>query len=169
MRYLVTLILILLTLNLAAFDDVELAHYTGNAVFQKGYPYLEDAAGDQYRLLLAPQSLLDSLGIALEADAAIEVSGWLKGSLLLTKELTLNGSTYLLRDDPQKDLYTHHSDRTVDRDACISCWLCIRQCPVDAISRKNGKAYIDPDLCIDCGICSDGHARFKGCPVDAIE
>jgi len=26
-------------------------------------------------------------------------------------------------------------------------------CPVDAVTMKNGKPFIDPDVCTDCGIC----------------
>lgn len=169
MKYLITIALILLTCSLAAFDELSLEHFSGKTAFVNDFPFLETASGAQYRLLLAPQNLLDSLGIAFEEDADLEVSGWLKGTLLLVKELKIADRTFSLRDATQKDLYTHQSDRTVDPDTCISCWLCIRQCPVEAISRKNGKARVDPALCIDCGICSEGHARFKGCPVNAIE
>ena len=47
-------------------------------------------------------------------------------------------------------------------DNCICCCACFNECPVDAISEEDGKAYIDPDLCTDCGACADV------CPVDAI-
>jgi len=57
----------------------------------------------------------------------------------------------------------------VDSDSCISCGLCLRACPVEAISYKDGKAFIDQDKCIDCGICTGADEEyFAGCPVDAI-
>jgi len=46
---------------------------------------------------------------------------------------------------------------------CISCQLCIAQCPVDAIEMDtDGKAIIDPEFCISCGLCA------SACPTDAI-
>ena len=50
----------------------------------------------------------------------------------------------------------------VDADACIGCKICVRKCPVSAITMKDGKAVIDSTKCISCGICADK------CPVKAI-
>ncbi len=46
-------------------------------------------------------------------------------------------------------------------DECIACGACSEECPVSAISEKDGKYEINPDECIDCGACSDV------CPVEA--
>lgn len=51
----------------------------------------------------------------------------------------------------------------VQTDVCIGCQICIPECPVDAITLKNGKAFIDSEKCINCGICA------QKCPVKAIE
>jgi len=48
-------------------------------------------------------------------------------------------------------------------DTCSNCGVCDSECPVDAISEKNGKRFINADACTSCGICADT------CPVDAIE
>lgn len=48
-------------------------------------------------------------------------------------------------------------------DACTNCSACESECPVEAISEKNGKRHINPDVCSSCGICADT------CPVEAIE
>jgi len=50
----------------------------------------------------------------------------------------------------------------VDADACIGCKICVRKCPVCAITMKDGKAVIDSTKCISCGICA------QKCPVKAI-
>ena len=46
-------------------------------------------------------------------------------------------------------------------DDCIGCGTCSEECPVEAISEKDGKYVIDPDKCIECGSCADV------CPVEA--
>ena len=48
-------------------------------------------------------------------------------------------------------------------DDCISCGVCVSECPVDAISEGDGKYVIDEGLCTDCGNCAGV------CPTDAIQ
>ncbi|MDR2742959.1 MAG: 4Fe-4S binding protein [Treponema sp.] len=47
-------------------------------------------------------------------------------------------------------------------DACLNCGSCDSECPVEAISEKDGARWINPDLCQDCGACAGV------CPVEAI-
>ena len=51
----------------------------------------------------------------------------------------------------------------VDPKKCVGCQTCIRNCPVGAISLKDGKAFIDQSLCIKCGAC------VEICPIKAIQ
>jgi NAD-dependent dihydropyrimidine dehydrogenase PreA subunit len=47
-------------------------------------------------------------------------------------------------------------------DACTKCGTCVPACPVEAISEKETKFWIDPEKCVDCGTCE------PECPVSAI-
>ena len=53
----------------------------------------------------------------------------------------------------------------ISQSKCISCEMCIMECPNDAIriSKKTGKAFILTKKCIECGSCVDV------CPVNAIK
>ncbi len=62
----------------------------------------------------------------------------------------------------------------IDREKCIGCGTCVKNCPSQAISfnitaeqfvfgeRKIRKAVIDPKMCLCCGLCG------AECPVNAI-
>jgi ferredoxin len=47
-------------------------------------------------------------------------------------------------------------------DACVNCGACDAECPVEAISEKDGMRWIDPDRCTNCGACA------AVCPTEAI-
>lgn len=42
---------------------------------------------------------------------------------------------------------------SLDREKCIGCTSCLRQCPTEAIRIRDGHAVINSDICIDCGMC----------------
>ncbi len=52
---------------------------------------------------------------------------------------------------------------------CISCGLCVKLCPVDAVKMVKGKAVIDQSKCINCGNCAHGGIKGRGCPTSAIK
>lgn len=51
----------------------------------------------------------------------------------------------------------------ISADECLGCGACAEQCPVGAISEKDGKYVIDADACADCGACA------STCPAEAIK
>ncbi len=50
----------------------------------------------------------------------------------------------------------------VKQEDCVGCGICVEECPVDAISIENEKAYITMEECIRCGKCHDV------CPQNAV-
>ena len=42
----------------------------------------------------------------------------------------------------------------IQQQMCSCCHRCRVLCPVDAISFKNAKYWIDPEKCIECGLCA---------------
>ena len=49
----------------------------------------------------------------------------------------------------------------INVDECLGCGACAGECPVSAISEKDGKYVIDAETCISCGACAGV------CPVGA--
>jgi uncharacterized Fe-S center protein len=50
----------------------------------------------------------------------------------------------------------------VMNNKCVSCGCCVKICPVQAISIKKEKAFIDQEKCIGCGEC------LAACKFDAV-
>jgi NADH:ubiquinone oxidoreductase subunit F (NADH-binding)/(2Fe-2S) ferredoxin/Pyruvate/2-oxoacid:ferredoxin oxidoreductase delta subunit len=51
-----------------------------------------------------------------------------------------------------KDLIVYY----IEPEKCVGCLLCLKNCPVEAISGERKKVHIiDQDLCIKCGACFD--------------
>jgi NADH-quinone oxidoreductase subunit F len=51
----------------------------------------------------------------------------------------------------------------IDPEKCTGCTVCLRKCPVDAVSGEKKEVHtIDQDLCTKCGVCRDA------CKFDAV-
>ncbi|MDE6725938.1 MAG: 4Fe-4S binding protein, partial [Ruminiclostridium sp.] len=53
--------------------------------------------------------------------------------------------------------------RTVCKNGCIACGICVKKCPEGAMSLNSNHAEIDYKKCTSCGICAES------CPVKCIE
>lgn len=53
-------------------------------------------------------------------------------------------------------------------DECISCGLCVEECPNKAISEGDPIYVIDSDLCTECVGFFDEPQCVNVCPVDVI-
>lgn len=52
----------------------------------------------------------------------------------------------------------------IDPEKCQACFICLRNCPVKAISGEKDIVHIiDQEKCIRCGVC------FQVCPFDSVE
>ncbi len=51
----------------------------------------------------------------------------------------------------------------IDREKCIGCGLCVKDCPASFLSLQNGKATTGGPGCIECGHC------YAICPAEAVE
>lgn len=50
----------------------------------------------------------------------------------------------------------------IDKEKCIGCGLCVKDCVASAIKLEGGKAEVFKD-CIECGHC------FAVCPQNAVD
>ena len=170
---LLTGIIVLLATS-PAYDYVvtgEEMAYRGHYKIVNGIPHVE-VDGEKYRLLLAPEEALDTLGVKLVEHDTLYVEGVsTKNGILVTslRADSLGEKWWSLRShDLMYNYYDEPGKVHVDPKKCIGCKLCVPQCPVGAIEMVNGKAVIDTVRCVECGICYQGSGKWKGCPVKAI-
>ena len=55
----------------------------------------------------------------------------------------------------------------IEQSRCSGCHRCRVECPVDAISFRNHKYWIDPDKCVSCGHCAQVCHNEAICDPDA--
>ena len=76
--------------------------------------------------------------------------------MINTEELELNLKIFNDEEIPQ-ELFTQKikpSKRLFISRFCKGCGTCVKACPNNALSLKNGKAVVDHKLCILCGYCN---------------
>jgi Pyruvate/2-oxoacid:ferredoxin oxidoreductase delta subunit len=58
---------------------------------------------------------------------------------------------------------TTHFIPEIYHQECSQCEICIDKCPIDAITKENGRIKINKDVCLGCGVC------VRSCPNQTIE
>lgn len=170
-KLLVITLLALLSLGLCAVINLETApsRYEGTITIKNSRPWLKSIEPSlELRLLLAPQAELDSLKLSFEEGEIIGVEGIRENDLILVSKIKKGDALWIIRDFELGAVYPEGATYKVDAKKCIACKLCLPQCPTGAISMVKGKAVIDLSKCTECGICVEGHAKWRGCPVKAI-
>ncbi len=78
----------------------------------------------------------------------------------LIKILPITKTVHILCSSHDKGVEA--KKRCGNNTACISCQMCVKKCPVGAITMQDDLAVIDYDKCVSCGLCA------TVCPTKAI-
>lgn len=62
----------------------------------------------------------------------------------------------IAKDDPNNAF-------RINDDLCISCGICVDECPVNAISEEDDRYIIDESTCLICSQC------LEACPTQAMD
>jgi len=159
-------VIILISSLYAEEAVIEVLEYEGSLMQISGIWFLNSGTG-MFGLELGTLASAEGVALELAAGDTIKVKGNMQDAVLQVTELTKADITYLPAIEEEKQSAT--SGYQVNASKCIGCRLCVKSCPVGAISMQKGKAVIDVNKCIQCGICANGNGQdWKGCPVGAI-
>jgi ferredoxin len=165
----IALVILVFVTPLFAVEEavLEVLEYQGSMMQVSGIWFLNTGTG-MFGLELA--SLANAEGVApeLAAGDSVKLKGTMLNDVLQVTELCKAEIVYLpIVEEEKTSDYTGYQ---VNSKKCIGCNLCVKNCPVGAISMQKGKAVIDVTKCIQCGICANGSGKnWKGCPTGAID
>jgi len=150
-----------------AVDHLENAHMNGFLPPVAGAPVViaDGLRGNDYAVVPCASRHFKEVKIASaihDADAVVVVSH-VKGHELYGFGGALKNMA--MGCAPRSGKQVLHSDMkpAVIEEKCVSCGMCVKRCPVDAIAfNPAGKAFIDESLCVSCGECT------VICPCEAI-
>lgn len=80
---------------------------------------------------------------------------------LIKKAVEYEGPSAVIFEAPCIALFKPNRKYSIN-EKCKSCMKCIREIGCPAISKENGRIFIEPSLCYGCGLCT------SVCPFDAI-
>ncbi|HOP63506.1 MAG TPA: 4Fe-4S binding protein, partial [Spirochaetota bacterium] len=52
------------------------------------------------------------------------------------------------------ELFATNYEIRIDAESCTGCGLCVKRCPMDALTREGKKIIVNMDRCIGCGVCA---------------
>ena len=172
-KIVITTILFVAVIFLAAEELTSSTQVYQGKLLKIGEMWAFQVESNMYQLELAPEEFLQENKIILTPNDEMQIDGFIDDGKLTVYRIIKEDSEIIFRDDKGTPLWESEKKKqhfVVDPIKCIGCRLCVKQCPVNAIEFKQGKAIIDADKCINCGICKNGNGQnFKGCPVGAIE
>ena len=98
---------------------------------------------------------LEDLAKTVKAGSLCQLGGTAPNPVLTTIRNFKNEYEAHIRDKSCpalvcKELIIYH----IEPEKCVGCLLCLKNCPVEAISGEKKRVHIiDQDLCIKCGVC----------------
>jgi len=98
---------------------------------------------------------LGDLAKTIEAGSLCQLGGTAPNPVLTTLQYFKDEYEAHIKDKSCpalvcKDLIIYH----IEPEKCVGCLLCLKNCPVEAISGERKKVHvIDQELCIKCGAC----------------
>jgi ferredoxin len=111
---------------------------------------------------LAGGHLIEQLEKSLQFVRSIEGISSVAVGMVNQKELELNLKVFNNEEIPKELLpkKIKPGKRLLILHFCKGCGTCIKTCPNDALTLKNGKAVVDNKLCILCGYCNPACPEF---------
>ncbi|MCL5035994.1 MAG: NADH-quinone oxidoreductase subunit NuoF [Chloroflexi bacterium] len=107
---------------------------------------------------------LETLGHIIKETSLCQLGGSAPNPVLTT--LRYFKDEYMAHINEKKcpaGVCTALIEYSIDADNCTGCGLCLKNCPVNAISGEKKQTHtIDPAMCIKCGICR------SVCPFEAV-
>ncbi|MCF7918972.1 MAG: 4Fe-4S binding protein [Candidatus Cloacimonetes bacterium] len=152
----------------AVSADVEQTTYEGKLMKVSKIWFIQTAAA-MFGLDVTALSQTYGDSLVLANGDQVKITGDMIEDVINVTTLQLGEKLYTAKIEESPAATTEIKSYQVNPKRCISCNLCVSNCPTGAISMVNGKAVIDVSKCIQCGICKNGNGQnWKGCPTGAI-